>query len=270
MKKLLFIPIILLQVLFVSCERDVNIDFPDVDQKIVVEGFLSPQDEEVFVRLSLSKPYIDGNSGNSFEEVNDATVSINNVPLTFYNNGIYGTSDLVVLPGQTYNLEVSTPAGKRVTAQCTIPEQSPTRFTISDFRDFDDGVDFDIIIEDEDSKFNYYGFDVERRTLYTFDYQRNDRILENTYHSDDDFVDGKLVIRDINLGSSLNNDNYVSDSLLVNVYYSDEAFYKYFKALNLQESDDPISEPVILPTNINGGYGIFAGVNSTTKTYILQ
>jgi Domain of unknown function (DUF4249) len=44
----------------------------------------------------------------------------------------------------------------------------------------------------------------------------------------------------------------------------DKDYYEYLRAVQRFDGDNPFTEPTLLPTNINGGLGYFAGYNRTT------
>ena len=53
------------------------------------------------------------------------------------------------------------------------------------------------------------------------------------------------------------------DSLIVRVMTCTELYYDYYDILDEFVNDDPFADPVRLPSNINGGLGIFTSVNVT-------
>ena len=53
------------------------------------------------------------------------------------------------------------------------------------------------------------------------------------------------------------------DSLFITLYSYDELYVDYFEILDNYIGDDPFSEPLQLPSNIEGGLGIFAIVQQS-------
>lgn len=104
-------------------------ELPGEPEKLVVYGYIAPQDTLLSVRVGRSKPVLgDGAEAVPFN-INNATVSISNGSQTvrlLYNSTdqVYRVkaSTLPIRVGQTYTLDVSTPDGKRVTAQASIPK----------------------------------------------------------------------------------------------------------------------------------------------------
>lgn len=107
-------------------------DLPGEPEKLVVYGYISPQDTVLSVRVGRSKPVLgDGAEAVPFN-ITNATVLMSNgsqsVPLIYTaSDQIYRAkaSALPIRTGQTYRLTVSTPDGKRVTAQATVPKPIP-------------------------------------------------------------------------------------------------------------------------------------------------
>lgn len=63
--------------------------------------------------------------------------------------------------------------------------------------------------------------------------------------------------------------SYVPDEVTVRLYTISEEYYKYnrSKLKYMEAEQDPNSEPVILYSNVTGGYGIFAGISYSEYTY---
>lgn len=129
-----------LLVLFFSCDSLRNEVDPDRvnkgAEKLVVVGFISPQDSVLAVQVSLSVPVL--GQANTIRDVTNATVTISNgsrfVALRYaanYNKqgvNLYWatTRDFPIVMGQTYTLTVETPNGQKATGQCTVPARAPT------------------------------------------------------------------------------------------------------------------------------------------------
>lgn len=135
-----FLAIICLPFLLFSCDSLRNEVAPDrlnkQAEKLVVVGFLSPQDSVLAVQISRSVPVL--GEANTIRDVSNATVTISNgarfVSLKYapnYNrqgiNLYFATArDFPILAGQTYTLTVEAPNSQKVTSQCTIPARAPT------------------------------------------------------------------------------------------------------------------------------------------------
>ncbi len=62
---------------------------------------------------------------------------------------------------------------------------------------------------------------------------------------------------------------YVPDDVTARLYTISEEYYKYnqSKLKYMEAEHDPNSEPVIMYSNVTGGYGIFAGISYSEYTY---
>ena len=104
----------------------------DQGEKLVVNGYISPQDTLLRVKVSRSKPAVSGSAVVQPFNVNNATVSLSDGSrsiLFSYNSAFeYYQAKATLLPiraGQTYTLTVTAADGKRVTAQATVPKPVP-------------------------------------------------------------------------------------------------------------------------------------------------
>ncbi len=123
--------------IFASCEKEITIELPEAQKKVVVEGVIE-QDKHPYVLLTRSSPYfatIEDFTNNLF--VTDATVIVSDGLVTDTMQGglnmeIYNpypvfayTSDLITGEvGKTYLLTIIAD-GKTLTATTTIPQPVP-------------------------------------------------------------------------------------------------------------------------------------------------
>ncbi len=103
--------------------------------KLVVTGFISPQDTVLAVQVNRSVPVL--GQSNAIRDVANATVTIRDgsqsVTLRYavnYNRqnvNLYWASagSFPIVAGKTYTLTVETPEGQKVTGQCTVPARAP-------------------------------------------------------------------------------------------------------------------------------------------------
>ena len=136
-KYFLYIALIISQLTFVSCQSLVKeIDpsiLPQTDSKLVVACFISPQDTVLSAKVTETKVLI-GSTGDIKDDITNATVKLSNGTKTIslvYNaaNGYYRAlpSELLILPEKTYNIEVSTPDGRKVSSTTKVPSNVPIK-----------------------------------------------------------------------------------------------------------------------------------------------
>lgn len=130
-----------------SCEKEVkNIKLPNSDPKLVITGFISPQDTVIRVNVNKSvpvfgKPVPPEDLSGCLVELSDGTRTVGlaytpkqtNIPDPYPFPYHFPTDDrsgadftlkatgFPIQPGVTYFLKVSTPEGLQATSTCTVP-----------------------------------------------------------------------------------------------------------------------------------------------------
>ncbi len=266
-----------------SCDSMISdVEVPESDPKLVITGFLSPADDSVSIIVSKSRPlYKPTQVGeNPFPTVNTAIVVIfdglNSITLP-YNpaSGKYQAlaTAFPIRPGIGYSLSVTTPDGYIASAECTIPE----------------GIAPDIEITGIDT-LNEYGT-VSKKVSFRFrDLPGQDQFYgiaagnfygdgyAYTYFNEIGFERGEPFVSDKNREEEfflfktwdIYEDNEPGNSLYISIAITDENYYKYHKSVNSFEGDNPFSEPTPVFSNINGGLGIFAGLNGKITEHSLS
>ncbi len=311
MKQYFFITISFLFLL--SCEKEITIDLPKVDSKIVVEGYIE-QGQLPYVFLSRSSSYFDpidsASLVNSF--VKGATVIIqegNNIDTLIevgkafgYDIGyLYMSFTMIGEVGKTYNLTVIAD-GQTLTATTTIPQVVPLdsawferqnnedstglmHFTVSDppneanyyrllnkvLGDNNSGSIFSYLLQGEtsgiDSLFSLFGggFLPPMPSVYNdiffdglsfeFEYQKG---LRTSAYNEDDFKMEDMYFK-------------IGDTIVAKSCSIDREAYEFWESVMMQSSSGgPFSIASSVKTNINGGYGIWAGYAATYDTVIAK
>lgn len=270
----------------VSCvnapEEIVLDDLSQQATKLVVVGFLSPQDSILAVKVSHSAPI-----GDSFEGsiVTNATVLLSsgnasirlayNAPSTFYQ---ILAKKFPIKSGNTYKLTVETPDGQRVEGSCTVPEAVQLQRVTFD-SSTSTGSQKQYVIryswQDPANQTNFYqvaGAFVYTKSAATSQQSTSALIVFGTpahpgeLVSDETANGGKLE----SLPGLLSTESatqgtfytiYRQASITATLLHVDEAYYRYHKAIELATSTNgnPFAEPVTVPSNIKGGLGCFAG-----------
>lgn len=299
--KLIVTLLIISQLTIVSCQSLIKeIDpsiLPQTDSKLVVACFISPQDTVLSAKVTETKVLI-GSTGDIKDDITNATVKLSTGSKTItlvYNaaDGYYRAlhSELLIVPGKTYNIEVSTPDGRKVSASTTVP----TNVSIKEVKiDSTQTIDVrrgttatnteytvKVIWQDKAGETNFY------RGISVFDvfYQVPDSINPKKINTkflssmidlrtiDDKGSDGELIslsrtYQPINFGVNFqgNQANLSNrlDKIKVGLFQTDPSYYNYHTALRKQrENNNPFAEPVLLYTNIKGGFGCFGAYNAT-------
>ena len=308
MKKIVYISVFLLLVVFSSCEKQIEFNLPDVEQTLVVEGKIeSGQPPIVF--LTTTQGYFDPIDSSTFDNIfiNDATVSMfdgfNNYPLTEINFGaasVYTTFDpnAFGVDGRDYVLNISY-LDKEITAQTQIPYPVPLDsvwFELSDLSDPLDSLGF-LYAEfaDPDTAGNCYRWFSKRINSYTYNYQepyndvlgkQKDSIYIAPFGSatDDKFFNGLTFEFAVSRGEIGNfegpddeglEEGYFKLGDTVAVKASSITYPTYLWVRSMEDqafsAGSPFASPGNLPSNIQGeAIGVWAGYGVYYDTIICQ
>lgn len=250
-----------------SCTKDADVKLPAVASKLVINSFLSPQDSLVKVTVTLSQPLYNNSNSGQYYNVSDATVQINDGSVTktlLYNsvtNYYYiPFSQLPIVVGNTYYLTVSTPDGKNVNASTSIPTANSTlTFSSQVVIDPNQGDQYSITANwiDSPGTEDYYRIAFYAKQFYPGD-------IDTTYYSafSDNFSDKDNDGKTFNQNFTVYSQNSTgSEGELYLIHATKEYYLFHTKLADAAGSGNPFSEPVQMYSNINGGYGIFAGFN---------
>lgn len=257
--------IFFLLLLFVSCEKDVEVKLPVPEQKLVVSSFIYPQNPLTQVAVSLTMPIYNANQSNTYEPVKEATVvisdGVNSWTLPYdVTTQTYSidSAKLKIKTNTTYKLSVSTPDGKSVEATTTVPPQN-TSFTYAVSK-------------------NTYGEYVLhgnwKDPSNSTDYYRSEVFSKNSHTPSGWGYMGTANVSDEgNPGGTLGSTLYfytssdVPEPVYASLLTASPEFYNYFvRRDKIATSGGPFSEPIPMYTNISGGFGVFAGFNM----YVVQ
>jgi hypothetical protein len=211
-------------ILFCSCEKVISINLAGTATQYVIVGTLTDQPGVCQVSITQTKNF---NDDNNFPGVSGATVTVENngvtIPLTETSSGIYQTSTLTGMPGNTYHLTVHI-NGRVFTASSTMPQPvtldsiyvSTGRLTNKKF--------VTVIYKDPAGVPNYYHF-----IQYI-----NGKKEPTIFVDDDEFTDGQTVKSQLQYGNSTNDpsrDIKTGDNVKIEMICIDPAVYKYWYSL---------------------------------------
>ncbi len=281
-KSILFISSLILSV--AGCEKDADVELPEVEPKLVIASFISPQDTLVKVWVRQTKPIFKPSNVNTSDAVIDATVEISDgttsATLTFdpsgSHNGYYqiATSVFPIVENKTYSLRVSTPDGKVATAISLVPAFSPVNLT------------GDVNIITIDSSATYY----ERESHYTVSWDdvagsgNNYRVIAlkayydpfyndtmyttivDAYINDEGKEGQRLEYKTTSWESSYSSGGGGTGFIVgynYYVYLVNDDYYRYNTSVRISgfSSQDPFSEPTLVYSNVTGGLGAFCAFN---------
>lgn len=303
MKKIFLYSLLTISQFFLlSCEsliKEIDPSFlPETDSKLVVACFISPQDTVLAAKVTETKLLI-GTTGDIRDEITNAIVSLSDGSKTIqliYNPklGYYRAlpTNLPILVGKTYTIIVSTPDGRKVSASTTVPNSIPIKEVKIDTMQTTDnqqGVvvsrteyNVKLIWQDALNETNYYrGISVfEALIKYPDTFPTNQKLppfpatITDLRTIDDKNTDGQLL--SLNRTFEANSPATIANSfgirfisqIKVGLFQTDIHYYNYHTSLRRQrENNNPFAEPVLLYTNINGGFGCFGAYNATWQEF---
>ncbi|GGE88410.1 protein of unknown function [Chishuiella changwenlii] len=258
MKKILaIIPLLLL---FISCEKEIELDLKNTTPQIVVEGAITDAEGPYFVKLSKSINFYDP---NKFPAVTGASVIItdnlgNSDVLTELEDGLYRTNNIVGFPGNTYNLSITVGEDKYY-ATSTMPQKvnlDSIRFEHGQDTEGEDYYSIIPIYKNPSTFGNYYRFvtKINNRTDDTY-------YLKNDTNGIDQINDSPIY----NLDYTYINKN---DLVEVEMRCIDRITYNYFNTILQVINAGPNGgiTPTNPPNNITGSpaLGIFSAYTTQT------
>ncbi|TVR83812.1 MAG: DUF4249 domain-containing protein [Chitinophagaceae bacterium] len=296
-----------INLLFFSCTKEVTIDLPQFEPKLVVDCLFG-HDDTLRLNLSKTKGILDFNEKKAIENALVIISEEGNNPDTLYHagDGKY-ISKLIAKLTQSYTLDVSAPGFPTVNANDIMVHASPNMGNVSYIENIyvDEEAGYIVsqarieILDDGTGK-NYYELILRNRHLIparntdelrisnVIYLQSIDPVLSNEsdieYHPEslifsNELFKGHSYILTVNYVTQPqyihNNDLLEYDhDLIIILRKTSKAYYQFKKHLTRhlyhQESDfwSGVGEPVPMFSNIKGGYGIFAAYSGITDTII--
>jgi hypothetical protein len=273
MKKLF--PILFLLLANTAC-RETVISTADINipEKLVVGCFINPQDDTLYATVTLSKPLYKRNSNQyDFETVTNASVQISDgsTSATFTYNSDLGRYLLPrvsfnIQAGRSYQLEVSTPDGKRVKASTTVPELQNFNFTLQLTNATTNAEESQYLMDARwqgvPGPERHYRFIYGIRTISNWDdyeyWPNADEWNPSQYFSDLTQENRNYRFRETVYGGWRSPFDSTQISLTAVLQELDVHSYRYFTSLAAQlNTTGGFSEPVVVYSNIENGLGCF-------------
>ena len=155
-----------------SCRKELDIDIPNKERSIVVNGVLIPSNQ-ILINITRSTHVLDDVIYDTIKKVN-VTISENNNltdSLINYGNGYHILNNIIPESGNTYSITVTAPDFKTVASEFTMPQ--PVEISSFDsstvFLNEDDNeikYYYEILFQDPPGERNYYAFDLIQRSPY--------------------------------------------------------------------------------------------------------
>jgi len=278
-------------IFIISCEKDITVDLPDYEPKIVVEGWIE-QNQLAMVILTKSSPYFSSVDSTALVEliITDATVIVSDGSVSdtlslvldncYFPPFVYKGHILKGQIGATYYLTIEI-QGKTLTATTSIPQPVP----------------FDSIwFEPEPEKGDSLGFIWAHYTdppetgncykIFTKRLGRDNKfipIFGSIY--EDSYFNGKDLVFSMYRGiqSFINEEEYeddpelgyfkINDTIVVKNCSIDRDVYDFWRTTYqvMFSGDNPFVPSIIINTNIKGGgLGVWGGYGASYDTIIAK
>jgi len=277
-------------IFLVACERDITIDLPNANPKIVIEGTIEagqkpkvlvtrnqgffnsfPTDIEQFIETFLVTDAQIVISDGNVEEPMNLVIDFLNYPFAYYTTSIM-TGEV----NKTYTLSVIAD-GQILSSFTTIPPAVPLDsawFILNPFRANEDSFGFaNTRFIDPDTVGNAYRLFIKRRFepdyLPVFGSTYNDQFINGrtfeffsgqgrrSFASQDTFVDSSFFFK---LGDTI-------DVKFCSIGQKEYEFYSTYEAAT-STNGNPFASPVLIKSNINGGLGVWCGIGPYFTTFI--
>lgn len=281
-----------------SCEKIIDISIPEKERKIVVNGLMSP-DKPVRIHLSRSLSVLE----------NDSLIAIRGADASLFNGtdligklleesaGYYYLPSFKPVVGQTYRLTATYDGLKPIEAIATLPPVVPivsvdTATLTGEWGQQE--LRLAVKFLDPAGVHNVYGFGIDV-TYKEFDYgtmsYTGKKLSRPTYlySNNDGFLkdestdfEGKLYFEDLLFDGQMKTVEFgitdysffESDTVWLDVKMEqvDLPYYLYVLSYESyqQAHGNPFSEPVQVYTNVQGGYGIFAGSSTSNIPIVIR
>ncbi|MFM9051452.1 MAG: DUF4249 domain-containing protein [Bacteroidota bacterium] len=281
--------------LIYSCEKNVTVDIPETDQKIVIEGYVQ-NDTFPVVRVSRSLPFF---GSVDFETFLNTTISnavvivddgIQQDTLTYvpFFGGFYISTLLRGTPGRTYGLRVEVD-GEILTASTLLPNPVNLDSVWWKVDGRRDSLGFAWAhLTEPDTIGNNYRWFAQRINRYTYG-PENGKMKDTTFIAplgsvfEDRFVNGQSFDFNTARGrivnsqkeDDLNEEAFFfkrGDTIVVKFCAIDRSHFDFWRSVETQVSNNgnPFGSVTPSECNIRGGLGIWGAYSATYDTIIAR
>ena len=253
------ITLIVLIIVFSSCQKVIDIDLNSVSPQIVIEGNVYDQPGPYLVKISQT---VNFDESNIYPPVTGATVEIsdnagNSEVLTESSSGAYITSSLQGISGRTYTLTVVS-KGKTYTATSTMSNPVNIDSIYLEKSMFGNEKFVSVNFTDPANISNYY---------HLIEFINNERQTGFNV-TDDNLYQGKIISYSF-MSAGYDSKLGIGDTVTVWLEPIDKGVYEYFRTAG--RDDGQSSSPSNPTSNIsNGALGYFNACSVRIKSIIVQ
>jgi len=288
MKTFYSLLVVVVVLIFTSCEMVVDVDIPEQAPLLVFNGLAVADDTLAIFRLTKSRGVLEAGNYDQFDPVTDGEIVLyeNNIPVdtlhheVIFNEGDYPTR-FIFHSGKTYYMEATGEGLPLVNAMTSIPvavvpiitSYIPVSFTDQNGNDI---AELKFTINDLATETNYYELSLNGGSIY---FNSNDPALN--VDAPFEFGEGFSGVAEAFFDDHLFNGQEKSitvymqsfvvspgSGLIVELVSIDRSAFLYDQSLKLQQNTEgnPFAEPAPVFNNIQNGYGIFGSLSMARDT----
>lgn len=254
---------IIISLLFISCEKVIEVKIKDAEMKYVIEGVITDQPGECKVLLSRTKKISDN---NQVPGISGAVVKVKDNGIEFLLNetspGVYETNSLNGTPGHQYQLSV-TINSDLFTASCTMQAPVPIDTILIGHGPFGQNK----------FAFVYYTDPRGINNGYRFIQYVNGSRDPAIFWDNDEFTDGQrtAVLLDNEVSDSDPRSIHTGDTVTVELLSLDDPIYRFWSTLQLGGAGGSsfTASPANPVTNIMGGALGYFSAHSVRKMTVI-
>lgn len=271
-----------ISVLALSCSKEIDLNLPAYNSKIVVNGEMDTEND-ISLEVSRSIPIMQSNDSTGYL-IKDAVVQIfengTNIGTANYFSGKYVLA-AKPKPGASYQIKVSSGTYTPVQANLRIPKKLPVVLNYKDSIGLDafgfKVGQISLSFTDDGSVSNYYKlliryYNAGTTVWFPFEITSNDILFINN----DKLNDGGYMFSDRTFSGKTKNLYFEvpfglaqgTPKFEVSIKSFDSDYNDYLKAVeNYRQNGNGFSnEPVILKSNVTNGIGMVGGVSNLRDT----
>ena len=255
------IPLIALVLSACELEKDLDVDQLNYDDEYVVHGYIKPN-QKAELLLRKSNNFL---STQSTPIINDALVTIQygstidtltNGDYFNENGAFYNFTTKVIIPedyNQTFNLKIVT-ADNTITGSTQLLKLVPIDSIEVEQNESNEYLHLTYLTDDGAEK-NFY-----RRVISI--YEDGNKVIEQDFNTNDDVLNGESFP----FGTGYDFES--EDSIISTIYHITEDHFKYLESVenSIDANGNPFGQSGQIVSNINGGLGIFSGINASTES----
>ena len=268
-----------------GCTTEAEIVLPAVPPKLVVSGFISPENPVIEISVTKSASLLSNEKNDRITIVPDAEVWLSNgsdsVLIPFDGDKLYTIRNFAIMPGETYTLRAFAPSGFAVKAQCTVPVKINTSLTAR----------IDSTEVGPQNPDGFYRLESKWQDLPgEGDFYRT-HAVEATGTAGSPVITSRETITFLDEPQVKDQDHdgrtwqIASDALFdfrevrsrgtlkfydVYLFTTDRAYYEYHNSLYHYRINNSFTDPMKLYSNVQGGLGIFAAYRMHTIQIPIQ